>query len=187
MIFSLAILTASWAVDGGTSSLRSRTIFLPLTHTLALRVYPLQSEGDELKVRLESLKTGALIGKLMRVPVTFTHIQRAICAEYKQSGIWLVLGTEDTVADSLSFCLAVNPTQKSLKLLLDDHSGVEEKSNLLHRGIFREDNIKKWIFPDHVNAPDSNELWSRKGVFDPKKLNVAFGPWKRKKSSHKLH
>src|SRR5579863_6313115 len=145
-----------------TANTKTLPIHLRLGHSNQLTLLPAGEEIPRMLVRLRYVVGGETKAKDWSFPATFARPSRAICARYKGSDIWLVLGTEDTTGDSLSFCVEVKPEAHIAHLLFADHSVVKENRSSLQKGVFVEGNIAKWIFPGLAGSDSGDVPWYRK-------------------------
>lgn len=161
-------------------------VLVRLTPSVSVNFYP-KEESSEFQTSLVVRGGGTARSYPFRFPVTFQYPNRVISARLPKTNTWLVLGTEDTDSDALSFCLAVYPAIHKIKLAFAEEGGVEERVDLLRRRAVREWQIAKWVFGTLPRGTDSNDLWVRTGVFDPKRSEFSFRPWRKAVTHRKRH
>ena len=146
-----------------------------LTRDLTLTLYP-RSEADKLMVKLID-PGGKFPAKEFAIPVVFQHPNRVIRTELRKEKVWLVLCTEDTPRDSISFLMKIDPLFRDVRLVLADESGIEPRKDLLGKRRIQESNTGKSIFSKYPHGSDANTVWVRQGLIDLRRNKVVLGQW----------
>jgi hypothetical protein len=146
---------------------------------MIIRLFP-EDESDKLSGKLVFSVNGRPTSREFRFPSVFQHPTQLVCEPVGKRGskTWLLLATQETNAETIGFCLRIDGSAHSVKMMFADHSGIVPSKSNLKRGIIVESKLAKWLYGGAIDGNTDDEF-ARVGHYAPAKDEFTFGPWKR--------